>query len=81
MYSTHSERKTIFAERFIRTLKKKIIKWFVSWINKKDIVIYSLFPEPNTSSKMRIKVGLDLTNSATKSDLENAKKCWYIKNC
>ena len=26
MYSTHSERKTIFAERFIRTLKKKFIK-------------------------------------------------------
>ena len=30
MYSTHNERKSIFAERFIRTLKNKTYKYMTS---------------------------------------------------
>ena len=30
MYSTHNERKTVVAERFIRTLKNKIYKYMTS---------------------------------------------------
>ena len=30
MYSTHSERKSVVAERFIRTLKSKIYKYMTS---------------------------------------------------
>ena len=30
MYSTHNERKSVFAERFIKTLKNKIYKHLTS---------------------------------------------------
>ena len=30
MYSTHNERKSVFAERFIRTLKNKIYKHMIA---------------------------------------------------
>ena len=43
MYSTHNERKSVVAEKFIRTLKKKIYKYMTSisknvYIDKLDIV-------------------------------------------
>ena len=33
MYSTHNERKSVVAERFIRTLKNKIYKYMTSILN------------------------------------------------
>ena len=41
MYSTHNERKSVVAERFIKTLKNKIFKYMTSisknvYINKLD---------------------------------------------
>ena len=44
---------------------------FNSWIDKKDIVpMNEFFPEPK-SSGWRVKVELDLSNYATKTDLKN----------
>ena len=45
---------------------------FNSQINKKDVVISILVPEPCTRRKSKIKVELDLSNFATRSDLKNA---------
>ena len=44
MYSTHNERKSVVAERFIRTLKNKIYKYMTSisknvYINKLDDIV------------------------------------------
>ena len=44
MYSTHNEEKSVVAETFIRTLKKKIYKYMVSisnnvYINKLDDIV------------------------------------------
>ena len=44
MYSIHNERKSVFAERFIRTLKAKIYKYMISiskdvYINKLDYIV------------------------------------------
>ena len=44
MYSTHNERKSVVAERFIRTLKSKIYKYMMStskivYIDKLDNIV------------------------------------------
>ena len=44
MYSMHNERKSVFAERFIRTLKNKIYKYMTSisknlYIDKLDDIV------------------------------------------
>ena len=44
MYSTHNERKSVVAERFIRTLKNNIYKYMTStsknvYINKLDDIV------------------------------------------
>ena len=44
MYSTHNERKSVVAERFIRTLKNKIYKYMISvlknvYIDKLDDIV------------------------------------------
>ena len=44
IYSTHNERKSVVAERFIRTLKKKIYKYMTSisknmYIGKLDDIV------------------------------------------
>ena len=44
MYSTHNERKSVVAERFIRTLKNKIYKYMISisknvYIDKLDNIV------------------------------------------
>ena len=36
MYSTHNERKSVVAERFIRTLKNKIFKYMISVLKNVD---------------------------------------------
>ena len=67
--------------RIEKVIKKKdnklYIKWkvydssFNNWVVKK-ILLYkmSYFPEPCSDSKNKIKVKLDLSNSATKTDLK-----------
>ena len=45
MYSTHNEQKSVFAERFIRTLKNKIYKYMTSvsknvYIDKLDDIVH-----------------------------------------
>ena len=40
----------------------------------------SYFPEPNTHSKNKIEVKLDLENYATKSDSKR-NRCCYIRIC
>ena len=44
MYSTHNERKSVVAERFIRTIKNKIYKYMTSisktvYIDKLDYIV------------------------------------------
>ena len=45
MYSTHNERKSVFAQRFTRTLKKKNCKYVTSisknmYIHKLDYIVH-----------------------------------------
>ena len=65
-------------EKIIKRKGYKIyVKWkgcnnsFNSWTNRKDIVKMSeYFPEPKYLGKVKVK--LDLSNYATKTDLKNA---------
>ena len=41
MYSAHNEGKSVVAERFIRTLKNKTIK-YITWISKKMCIDYRI---------------------------------------
>ena len=57
MYSTHNERKSVVAERFIRTLKNKIYKYMTSisknvYIDKLDDIVHKY----NNTNHRRIKM-------------------------
>ena len=61
------------------------VKWkgyggsFNSWIDKKEIVQMSeYFPEPKSSGE-RVKVELDLSNYAAKTEFKKCNRCWCIK--
>ena len=58
MYSTNNEGKSVFAERFIRTLKNKIYKYMTSiskivYIDKLDDIVRKYNSTYHTSIKMR----------------------------
>ena len=58
MYSTHNERKSVVAERFIRTLKSKIYKYMTSisknvYINKLDDIVNKYNNTYHTTIKMK----------------------------
>ena len=58
MYSTHNEGKSVFAERFIRTLKSKIYKYMTSisknvYIDKLDYIVDKYNNTYHTSIKMK----------------------------
>ena len=58
MYSTHNEGKSVFAERFIRTLKSKIYKYMTSisknvYIDKLDDIVDKYNNTYHTSIKMK----------------------------
>ena len=58
MYSTNNERKSVIAERFIRTLKNKIDKYMTSisknvYINKLDDIVRKYNNTYHTSIKMK----------------------------
>ena len=58
MYSTNNERKPVIAERFIRTLKKKIYKYMTSisknvYIDKLDDIVKEYNNTYHTSIKMK----------------------------
>ena len=58
MYSTHNKRKSVIAERFIRTLKNKIYKYMTSisknvYIDKLDDIIKKYNNTYHTSIKMK----------------------------
>ena len=58
MYSTHNERKSAVAERFIRTLKSKIYKYMTSisknvYINKLDDIVNECNNTYHTIIKMK----------------------------
>ena len=65
-----------------KVIKKKDDKLYVIWkgydksfnelIKKISLYKMSYFPEPNTHSKDKIKVALDLSSYASKSDLKSA---------
>ena len=74
-------KKEFKVEKVIKRKDNKLyVKWncydssFNSWISKKDIDSINewIFPEPK-SLRGRVNVELDLSNYATKTDLENAK--------
>ena len=59
--STHNEGKSVIAERFIRTLKKKIQKYVNSvsknvYINKLDAIIYTAIHKHNNTYHSTIKI-------------------------
>ena len=58
MYSTHNERKSVVAERFIRTLKSKIYKYMTSisknvYIDKLDDIVDEYNNTYHTTIKMK----------------------------
>ena len=58
MYSTHNERKSVIAERFIRTLKSKIYKYMTSisenvYIDKLDDIVDKYNNTYQTTIKMK----------------------------
>ena len=58
MYSTHNERKSVVAERFIRTLKNKICKYMTSisknvYIDKLDDIVNEYNNTNHTTIKMK----------------------------
>ena len=58
MYSTHNERKSVIAERFIRTLKSKIYKYMASisknvYIDKLDDIVDKYNNTYHTTIKMK----------------------------
>ena len=58
MYSTHNEGKPVVAERFIRTLKRKIYKFVTSitknvYINKLDDIVNEYSNTYHTTNKMK----------------------------
>ena len=59
--------------------KVMIVLWIVWSIKKISLYKMSYIPEPYTHIKNKIKVDLDLSNYAIKSDLKG--KRWYIKIC
>ena len=63
-----------FLERFTKTNCKKQIKKnsFNSWIDKKDIVQMREYFQKPKSLWANVKVELDLSNYATKTDLRKA---------
>ena len=58
MYSTHNEGKSVVAERFIRTIKKKIYKHMTSiskklYIDKLDDIIHKYNNKKHRTIKMK----------------------------
>ena len=58
MYSTHNEEKSIFGERFIRTIKNKVYKYMTSisknvYIDKLDDIVHRYNNEKHRTIKMK----------------------------
>ena len=58
MYSTHNEGKSVVAERFIRTIKKKIRKYMTSiskdvYIDKLDDIVHKYNNKKHRTLKMK----------------------------
>ena len=58
MYSTHNERKSVIAERFIRTIKDKIYKYMTSisknvYIDKVDDIVHKDSNKKHRTIKMK----------------------------
>ena len=80
MYSTHSEEKSVVAERFFRTLKSKIYKYMTSisknvYINKLDDIVNEYNNTYHTTIKMKPIDVKDNTyiNTSTKINYKDPK--------
>ena len=59
MYSTHNERKSVVAERFIRTIKNKIYKYITSisknvYIDKLDDIVHKYNNKKHRAIKIKL---------------------------
>ena len=76
MYSTHNERKSVVAERFIRTLKSKIYKYMTSisknvFIDKLDDIVNEYNNTYHTTIKMKPIDIKDNTYTNTDKDVND----------
>ena len=76
MYSTNNERKSVIAERFIRTLKTKIYKYMTSisknvYIDKLDDTVKEYNNQYHTSIKMKPVDVMDNTYIDFKKEINN----------
>ena len=76
MYSTHNERKSVVAERFIRTLKSKIYKHMTSisknvYIDKLDDIVNEYNNTYHTTIKMKLIDVKDNTYINTDKEINN----------
>ena len=60
---------------------ERLIGFFNNLIDKKDIIKMRKYFPNSKSLSGRMKVELDLSNYATKADLKNCNRCWYIGFC
>ena len=54
---------------------EKLYNSFTSWIDKKDTMYMSHFPEPFHPTLNKIKLELNLANYEKKSDLKESNLC------
>ena len=71
-----------YMEIYVKSVWKGYNKSVNSWIDKKRQYKWmaEYFPEPNSLGR-NVKVKLDLSSYATKADLENSNRRWYIIFC
>ena len=87
MYSTHSEGKSVVAERFIRTLKSKIYKYMTSisknvYIDKLDDIVNEYNNKYHRTIKMKpvdVKSGNYVEYNVNSNDKDPKFKSKYIK--
>ena len=94
MYSTHNERKSVVAERFIRTLKSKIYKYMTSisknvYIDKLDDIVDKYYNTYHTTIKMKpidvkdntyINADKEINNKDPKFKVSNRVRISKYKN-
>ena len=85
MYSTHNERKSVVAERFIRTLKGKICKYMTSiskkvYIDKLDDIVDEYSNTYHTTIKMKPIDVKDNTYINTSEEINNKDPKFKVGN-
>ena len=86
MYSTHNERKSVVAERFIRTLKSKIYKHMISisknvYVDKLDHIVDVYNNTYHTTIKMKPIDVKDNTYINTDKEINNKDPKFKVHDC